>query len=198
MLYSIHTLPPDAANLLDQLDAVRGALDPYARQSDLIVDELRRHVTAEAVHHSTRLEGNTLSLPQVESALAGEEVGAPRDQIREVQNYAEAIAYARSLGQDRSGPITEETIKTIHFLVSKSLPGGYTPGRYRAAQNYVVDRITQRRIFFPPPHEQVGELIRELVEWMNRPGEFHPAIAAGSWSSEWRRSKSSRPAGDGT
>ena len=77
--------------------------------------------------------------------------------------------------------MNEDTIRTIHYLISKSLPGKYAPGRYRAEQNYVVNRITQRRIFLPPSAEDVPVLMQEFVTWLNSeqnlPGAIKAALA---------------------
>ena len=75
-------------------------------------------------------------------------------------------------------PITEETIKTIHFLITKSLPDDYIPGQYRASQNCVVDRLSGRRLFFAPDAERVPELMREFIQWFNAQGGLHSVYRA--------------------
>ena len=92
---------------------------------------LRRHAVAASVHYSTRIEGNRLSLAQVESVLRGEQVSAQERHIQEVINYWEAIRYVQQRGAEGPESFSNDTIRTIHYLVSKSLPGFYNPGRYR-------------------------------------------------------------------
>ena len=133
---------------------------------------------AQSVHYSTRIEGNTPTLEQVRSVLAGRAVTAPADQIREVENYRDAISFVQSAATGREFAITEEAIRTIHFLVTKNLSASYSPGRYRTEQNFVVDRNGARRVFFPPPPEEVPALMSEYVTWLNSRHEYPPPIKA--------------------
>ena len=160
------------------LEAARAELDRYAALPSQYTGELRRHVLAQSVHYSTRIEGNTLTLEQVESLLAGDKVAAPRGQLQEAQNYQEAMAYAQSLALSPDARIGEDTIRAIHYLVSKSLLGDYDPGRYRTVQNFVVDGLTDRRVFLPPRESEVPDLMRELLDWLNSERELPPAYRA--------------------
>lgn len=152
---------------LNKLGEARSALDPYTQLPNEYTGELRRHALAQTVHYSTQIEGNTLTLEQVESLLAGEIVKAPQEQVREALNYRESMNYVQTLIMDHNHVITEDVIRTIHYMISNSLPGNYAAGRYRTEQNYVVDRATTRRLFLPPPPEDVNDLMREFVEWVN-------------------------------
>ena len=180
MIYDRFSLTFEVSQQLELLEEARAKLDPYARLPEEYTVQLRRHVLAEAIHYSTRIEGNTLTLSQVESLLAGQVVSAPADQIQEVQNYKEALAYIQTLNASEAGHLTEQTVKTIHYLVTKSLPGAYAPGAYRTEQNYVVDRVSQRRLFLPPAQQEVPRLMEDFIAWLNGIGaEFPAPIRAG-------------------
>lgn len=180
MLYLAFSPSMLTQQYLQELEAAREELDPHARLPAEYTVELRRHALAETIHYSTRIEGNTLTLEQVQSLLAGETIRAPRAQVQEVQNYREALSYIHSLGEG-SARITEETIRTIHYLVTKSLPSDYSPGHYRTVQNYVVDSVADRRVLLPPAPENVPGLMQEFVEWLNQknelPATFRAALA---------------------
>ena len=178
MLYLHFTETFASRDYTGRLYKLRERLEPYSALSDGHTTQLRRHVLAKSVHYSTRIEGNTLTLAQVQSVVAGEEVAAPAEQVQEAQNYKEAISYVQSLVADGATVVTEETIKTMHFLVSKGLVG-YDPGRYRTDQNYVVDRNSGRRVFLPPPPDKVPGLMRELVEWVNTAPHLDDVYRAG-------------------
>ena len=167
MLYLRFRRSLDAEEHLDALRNARDILDRYIDEPAPISGALRRQVAAASVHYSTRIEGNTLTLGQVESVLRGEQVSAPADQQQEVLNYAEAIEYAQDVATQTDGQLSEDTIRTIHFLVSKSLPGDYAPGRYRTIQNYVINSATDRSLYRPPPPTTVEPLMREYAEWLN-------------------------------
>ena len=178
MLYVNFTETFTAREYIERLYKVRQRLEPYSEVTDEYTGQLRRHVLAKAVHYSTSIEGNTLTLAQVQSLVAGEEVAAPAQQVQEVQNYKEAIAYVQSLVGDGDAVVTEDVIRTIHFVVSKGLTG-YGSGRYRTEQNYVVDRNSGKRVFHPPSPSRVPGLMREFVEWANTSPHLDSVYRAG-------------------
>jgi Fic family protein len=53
------------------------------------------------------------------------------------------------------------------------------PGEYRLAQNYIVSSITGKVIYTPPPPGDVPSLMRNLVRWLNDPGQVHPVLVSG-------------------
>ena len=167
MLYLRFSLLPDVERRLATLRVARDFLDGGLSEPSPVLPELRRHAVATSAHYSTRIEGNVLELGQVESLLRGEQVAAEAAQLREAVNYAEAIRYVQNVAAQPFQTLTEETIKSIHFMVTKSLPGWYEPGRYRKEQNYIVDRGSRSVVFRPPSPEDVAGLMREFVEWLN-------------------------------
>lgn len=167
MLYLSFRTTLTTGESLRRLDDAHRELDPIYAAPQEYMGELRRHAIAESVHFSTRIEGNTLTLEQVEDLLRGEQVSAPPDQIQEAQNYREAMEYAQSVATSQHPRLSEDTVRAIHFIVTKSLPGEYAPGRYRQVQNAVIDKVTKRRLFYPPPPDQVEGLMEEFVRWAN-------------------------------
>ena len=167
MLYTSFNMSLAIQESLSALDNARDELDRYVQLPNEYTGELRRHALAQSVHYSTQIEGNTLTLEQVESLVAGERISAPDDQMQEAHNYKEALNYIQTIVATDDYRITEETIRAVHYMVGKSLPGKYAPGRYRTEQSYIVDRNSSRRIFVPPPPERVPDLMRELVSWLN-------------------------------
>ena len=167
MLYQRFSPLPDVERRLETLRSARDFLDGGLSEPGPVHPELRRHAVAASTHYSTRIEGNVLELGQVESLLRGEQVAAEANQLREAANYAEAIRYVQNVAAQPFTTLTEETIKSIHFMVTKSLPRWYEPGRYRKEQNYIVDRGSRSVVFRPPSPEDVSGLMGEFVEWLN-------------------------------
>ena len=157
----------EAEQSLQALSRAQEILDRGLLEPGTVYGALRRHAIAVSSHFSTRIEGNQLTLGQAESLLRGESVGAPSDSLREVLNYAEAISYVQDVAANPTSSLNDDTIRTIHHYVTKSLSRHYAPGRYRTDQNNVVDRISGRVVFRPPPPEDVVPLMREFVEWLN-------------------------------
>ena len=178
MLYLQFNMSLSIQESLQELDQARSELDPYAQLPNEYTGQLRRHTLAQTVHFSTQIEGNTLTLEQVESLIRGERISAPQEQVLEATNYREAMNYIQSIADESNFAITEDIIRTAHYLISKDLTGNYAPGRYRTEQNYVVDRISTRRIFIPPPPESVSNLMKELVEWLGSERRFPAPISA--------------------
>lgn len=178
MLYIGFCATADIEEGLQRILSAQHDLDPFTQFPYEFSGELRRAVLAQSVHYSTRIEGNTLTLEQVRSVLAGRPVAAPAAQIQEVENYRDAISFVQSLATGREFAITEETIRTIHFLVTKNLSTSYASGRYRTEQNFVVDRNGARRVFFPPPPQEVPALMSEYVTWLNSRHEYPTPIKA--------------------
>ena len=177
MLYTKFNPTQQARALGEQLSRIHRALAPYAGLDDPQMAQFRRHVLAQSVHYSTRIEGNTLSLNQVEDLVSGKPVNAPEQQAREAQNCKEALDYAATFALD-GGDVTEETIRTLHFLVSKGL-NGYNPGRYRVRQTFVTERLSGRQVFLPPEPKAVPGLVAELAEFINGATELDPIHRAG-------------------
>lgn len=168
MLHLKFSPTPAIRQLLVELSLAREELDAsLSDPAPFFLPELRRHVIAASVHYSTRIEGNTLTLEQVETLLRGGQVSAPPSQTQEALNYYEAMQYAQSVVAAPSPRVSEDTIKALHYIVAKLLPGDYNPGRYREGRNFVVDRTTGRALFRPPPPDQVETLMDEYVRWLN-------------------------------
>lgn len=178
MLYLQFNMSLSIQESLQELDEARDEISPYAQLPDEYTGQLRRHALAQTVHFSTQIEGNTLTLEQVESLIRGDRISAPRSQVQEANNYREAMNYIQSIAFDSNFVITEDTIRAVHYLISKDLPGFYAAGRYRTEQNYVVDRITTRRIFIPPAAGDLAGLMKEFIDWYHSDTRFPTPIRA--------------------
>jgi Fic family protein len=104
---------------------------------------------------------------------------ADMDDVRELLNYRDAF-HLVSEYLDSGAPITEGLIREIHRRLVVGVRGGQgRPGEYRPVQNYVINSITRGIVYTPPPPGDVPDLMRELVIWLNDPGDVHPALVSG-------------------
>ena len=167
------------AAALTEIERARGFLDA-ASLSDEWIDSMRSRAFLLEAHHTTHIEGTRLTIEEAADLLAGDDVpGADPDDTRELLNYRDAFEFVSTYLND-GGPITERLILDIHrHLVSGVSGGSAAPGQYRRVQNYVVNSATGETIYTPPPVRDVPILMRELVSWLNRPGDIHPVIASG-------------------
>jgi len=172
------TSPVTAA--LTRIERARGFLEAAKLSEDWIRRMGERALVLEA-HHTTHIEGTRLTLEQSERLLAGETVAdADPDDVRELLNYRGAFEFVSTyLGH--GGPITEGLVREIHKRLVEGVRGGSAaPGEYRRVQNYVVNSATREVVYTPPPAHDVPVLMRELVEWLNAPGDIHPVLASGA------------------
>ncbi|MGD0971291.1 MAG: Fic family protein [Desulfobaccales bacterium] len=139
----------------------------------------RRALILEA-HHTTHIEGTRLTLEQAERLLEGKSVPeADPDDARELLNYRKAFDFVSEYLESGS-PITEGLIREIHKRLVEGVRGGSAaPGEYRKVQNYVVNSVTGKVIYTPPPALDVPIMMKELVDWLNRAEETHPVVVSG-------------------
>lgn len=164
---------------LTRIERARGFLEAAKLSEDWIRRMGARALVLEA-HHTTHIEGTRLTLAQSERLLAGETVpDADPDDVRELLNYRGAFEFVSTyLGH--GGPITGGLVREIHKRLVEGVRGGSAaPGEYRRVQNYVVNSATREVVYTPPPAHDVPVLMRELVAWLNEPGDVHPVLASG-------------------
>jgi len=141
---------------------------------------LRREAIIHSAHSSTSIEGNRLSLEQVNDLAQGREVMATRKDKQEVLNYLNALENIGKLIKGNS--IHEKDILDIHQRVTKdTLDSPDDCGVYRNRYVVVGNRFTGEVFFRPPKNEDVPGLIKNLVKWINleEAKEFDPVIEAG-------------------
>jgi len=164
---------------LTRIERARGFLEAAALSEDWVREMGRRALILEA-HHTTHIEGTRLTLEQAERLLEGQSVPeADPDDARELLNYRRAFNFVSEY-LEIGGPITEGLIREIHRRLVEGVRGGSAaPGEYRKVQNYVVNSITGEIIYTPPPAPDVPIMMKELVDWLNRPEETHPVLVSG-------------------
>jgi len=151
-----------------------------ATLSEAWVREMGRRALILEAHHTTHIEGTRLTLEQAERLLEGKSVPeADPDDARELLNYRKAFDFVSEYLESGS-PITEGLIREIHKRLVEGVRGGSAaPGEYRKVQNYVVNSVTGKVIYTPPPALDVPIMMKELVDWLNRAEETHPVVVSG-------------------
>lgn len=161
MFIPYFTITPKITRDLEAIGAVFG----YFRAVQLpegYRKELISKVTAETVHASTAIEGNTLTGKQVEDVLSGKKIHAQDQDIKEIINYNNALEYIGRLTKEERGLlITEKLIKEINILILKNIRDDIA-GKYRIKQVTVGD-------YLPPEHFKVPGFMHEFVEWLRSP-----------------------------
>lgn len=144
--------------------------------------QFREEKALRQVHHSTKLEGNMLSLDEVERILDGQQVTAKRREVQEIINYRKVVEYLDTYNSGHNSPIiTEDTIFTIHAIIVENILPIEWSGRYRTANVVIQASDTKQVTHRPPEFERVPEMMKDLIDWVNDPAtkDVHPVLRSG-------------------
>ena len=138
---------------------------------------LKRDALIKSVHHSTAIEGNPLSLNQVDKLAKGLEINAQKKAKQEVLNYLNVLENLDKYSEN--GKITEKNILKLHEdITNYTLEYTYLEGQYRTIPVHVVNN--KGDIVFTPPHVNlIPKDMKNFVEWINHIIKLNPIIAAG-------------------
>ncbi|MBI3292590.1 MAG: Fic family protein [Elusimicrobia bacterium] len=135
----------------------------------------QRDALVRLAHYSTRIEGNPLTLPEVEALAAGKDLQVEERAKREVLNYFAAL---RWIWRSSLKVIHEADLLKLHRLLTQDILSANEVGAYKAQPNAVF--AGGQIIYRPPPPELCPELTKELLKWLNSSDSLneHPVIAA--------------------
>ena len=145
--------------------------------------KLRRQSILHNTHSSTAIEGNKLTLKQVEDLSDGKRIVATDKDKQEVLNYIEAMECIPSL--TKKGNINVKDLLKIHNIVSKkTLRSNAESGAFRKQQVFIGKKIFNGTGFkevveyMPPPTKDVPRLVEEFIKWLNlgKTWEINPVI----------------------
>lgn len=148
--------------------------------------KLRRQALMRNTHSSTAIEGNRLTLEQVEALAGGKDVPATDKDKKEVLNYIEALEKVPTLA--KKSAIKVENLLNIHRIITKNvMEHNENSGAFRSQQVFVGRRIINGSglktevEYMPPPTEEVPGLVKEFINWLNldKTWELNPVLLAG-------------------
>lgn len=135
-------------------------------------------------HYGTHIEGNELSLNEVQKILDGERIVARERDVQEVINYRKVTEY---MEHSKHIPVDQELLKRMHrIVVDKVLPQEKT-GIYRKQEVVVRSSITGEISFRPPKSHAIIDRIQDLLEFINKDRDIHPVLKAGTVHYEFVR-----------
>ncbi len=138
------------------------------------LEKIRLETLSKQAHFSTSIEGNPLTLPEVEALARGEDIPAAEKAKQEVMNYFAALRWIEKQKPEKS--VTEKGLLQLHHLLTQNILSPYKTGKYKTQQNYIVS--AGRIIYTPPESDEARPLTLALLDWLNNIGKsVHPIIA---------------------
>ncbi len=152
-------ITPAIAKALMTIEACRQAIDDLPVTVTLLT-ALREIARLQATHYSTQIEGNRLTLAQMQNAISGggQFQGQERD-VREVRHYFQALDEVDTWSREQT-PITEEQIQILHGL---AMEGRHHPTPYRQGQNVIRDSRTGDIVYMPKTKPSSCPCMRKLA-----------------------------------
>lgn len=164
-------------NTLLEINSIRD----FIINAPLVVEievSLRRDAMLKSAHHSTAIEGNPLTLNQVDRLAQGLKIRAQKRAKQEVLNYLNVLENLDNYLED--GNITENSILKLHRDITHyTLEDTYMEGQYRTEPVHIVNKHGEI-VFTPPAANLVRSEMQNFIKWINEgSGELNPVIAAG-------------------
>jgi Fic family protein len=167
------TIDSEIVRLMEAISRKQGELDALKRD---IRDDARieSFAAVDAVHFSTKIEGNTLSRDQVTQALqsahprqALKGLKAPTRELNEVLNYSRARRLMREWSLKKK-PWNDNWVLEHHAELLKGIVKGRLRGHYREAQCVIQDSRARAIVYMAPEWKDVPPLMKGLLDWLRR------------------------------
>ncbi len=128
---------------------------------------------------TSQIEGTQATLKDVLTYEATHKADRP-DDVREVCNYVDALAFARrEIANPRGLPLSIRLLCAVHKRLMRGVRGAdKQPGEIRASQNWIGGTRPGNAVFVPPPPDAVPAALSDLERWMHGDDAL-PPLAAG-------------------
>lgn len=138
---------------------------------------LLRNAKVRAITYSNQIEGNTLSEDQVNRLVLKKKKIINDTEIREVQNYADALDYAENLALDsRSLKISD--FCDLQRLITEDLIQKGQLGRLRTIPVSLVNASTGVTVDTCPEPHDLKPAMENLWKWLGETNESNPFVRA--------------------
>ena len=131
---------------------------------------IRPYARREAVY-SSKIEGTQATLGEILAVEAGAKVERSPDDIREVNNYVQALEYG--LERIETLPISTRLILELHAILMKGVRGDHAhPGEFRTLQNWIgpIGCNVRDASFVPPPPQTLPEFLKQWEIFVHEDG----------------------------
>lgn len=177
------------SEILQLLEAISRKQGELSAQKRGIHDDLRIEnvATIDAVHFSTKIEGNALTRDQVTQALESKKkIQAPLRELHEVLNYSRARRMVREWTMKKK-PFNDAWVLEHHSEILKGIVKGRLRGHYRNAQCVIKDSRSHAVVYMAPEWQDVPALMKGLLSWLRqqRTSGMSPLLLAAQFHFEF-------------
>jgi len=139
------------------------------------LESIRLDALARRAHFSTAIEGNPLTLPEVEALTHARKPGARDRAKREVLNYLAALRWIGK--QSPAMQVTEPAVLRLHRMLMQGVLAPSQAGHYKTSANVIM---SADRVIYRPPGPAAAKLgVRALLQWLEGLGRSaHPIVAS--------------------
>ncbi|MBM4129545.1 Fic family protein [bacterium] len=165
---------------LQRATTALAALEAAARMVPSVEWFVYAFVRREAVV-SSQIEGTQASLVDLLAVEAQAPTTASLDQVEEICNHLEALAWARAQLARRGGlPLSVRLLNGAHRRLLAGTRGQHShPGSLRRSQNWIGGTRPGNARFVPPPPHLVPELLGDLERYLHEDDGLPPLVRAG-------------------
>lgn len=156
-----YTVTPKALKLVADIFTLLGMMQ--SNKVDRPVIKLRKQNQIKTIHHSLKIEGNTLTERQITALLEGKRVQGPERDIREVLNAIEVYDVI-----EQWNATSERDYLKAHGVLMAGLVE--RPGRYRSQAVGIAKGSEIQHL--APPHDRVPGLMKELFGYLKAKGDL--------------------------
>jgi Fic family protein len=149
---------------------------PYSK---VVLMEMEARANSLSTFASTSIEGNPLPLTEVKRIVKNHPTHI-RDSEREVLNYNTTLIWLNQLVTQGEYVLDEQIILTAQHKVVDGLLSESRLGKWRSEPVFVNNPQTGTPIYLPPDHQDVRELMAQLLSFITEEGNrIDPLIIAG-------------------
>jgi Fic family protein len=170
-----YRITPYLLKLIDEASSIKNWIENATIKVQWL-PALQLESRARGTHSSTSIEGNILTLSQVEAISKGAVVGADKMAETEVKNYLLAMKW---VAKNYSNKLDEAAIFHIHSILTKGLLPDDKIACYKKKQNYIKNE-KGILVYTPTAPNATPQAMRELIDWLNSKDadELHSVVVS--------------------
>lgn len=165
MFKPIFSITPEMAQTLMEIEALKQEINALPITPQVLAG-LRESARLASTKYSTYIEGNRLTLEEIDSVIhEGKQIPGRTREEKEVLGYYIALEEVEKLALLEQS-ITQREVQFIHALVMSGGNKKVKPTAYRSVQNVIRDSGTGKIVYLPPEAPDVPMLMNALFEWL--------------------------------